>query len=541
MDEEDVEQFMMITGVEQEHVARGYLEISNGDAMQAIQLFFENPELQSSFTNQQPASASRGQGQRAIGREDASGVIHIDSDDEDVSMTNNPNHFTVPDDDSDDGGIAAVARNAQEEEDAAMARRMQEELYAQGGGGQSAMNDEVRAPIARTTEMLAAPSGFGGMGDMDDDAEAFLEQQRARAAAQRRRRAPGGVNNNPFSQSRPTVWDDPQAPAVPNSSRPGGASTERAARLADLFRPPYDLISTWTIDEARDEGKEQKKWILVNLQNSSIFQCQSLNRDIWKDEGVKNLIREHFIFLQYDKTDHMAQEYITFYFPNQSHENDDIYPHVAIVDPRTGEQVKVWSGDPFPSAAEFIGDLVEFLDRYSLAANSKNPVQQSKPKQKQVDVGRLTEEEMLQLAMQNSLENNGGASGSNVQDPDSLTKEDLEAGDKGKMAEDVASTESAFAGISSTNPHVEPIGDPKASTRIQFRHPSGRVIRRFATTDSVQRIFEWLKAEPLEGKEGMSFELRTMPAGKNLIEELDKTIDEAGLKQATVAVEFTED
>ncbi|KAI0482415.1 hypothetical protein GGR56DRAFT_619832 [Xylariaceae sp. FL0804] len=550
--DEAVGQFMGVTGVS-EHVARGYLEISNGDPEQAIMLFFENPELQASFAAPPAAAAggsastrrSRPPQQQRTGREDASGVIHIDSDDDgDIPMSDDDGGL---DDDDDDGGVAAVARNAQEEEDAAMARRLQEELYGSQGQGAPA-EDGVRAPIARTTETLMGPGP--AWAPSDDHDEEILQEMRARQRAARRNQN----SSNPFHQT-PSVWDDPFAPPVPQASRPapagagagagagpgaGPGAGARAAMLADLFRPPYDLMSHGSWDDARDEGKDERKWIMVNLQKLNIFQCQALNRDLWKHEGVRNLIKEHFIFLQYETTDPMAQDYITFYCPNQSHENDDNFPHVSIIDPRTGEQVKVWSGEPFPSATEFYGDLVEFLDRYSLAANSKNPVQKSKPKQTQVDLGRLTEEEMLELAMQNSLENNGAASATNVQDPDSLTKSQHDIG-KGKGKETEASaSESAFAQISSTNPHVEPEHNPATTTRIQFRHSEGRVVRRFAVTDPVRRMFEWLKAEPFEGKDGVPFELKAMPAGRDLIDELDKTIEEAGLKQGTVMIEFIE-
>lgn len=363
---------------------------------------------------------------------------------------------------------------------------------------------------------------------------------------------------NPFDQS-PSIWDDTSAPPILPNVRPDPTSASRAALLRDLFRPPHDLMSSATWDEARDEGKEDKKWIMVNLQDLDIFQCQVLNRDVWKDENLKALIREHFIFLQYEKRERKAQSYIQLYFPNGTHENSDNYPHVSIIDPRTGEQVKVWSGKTFPTAGEFYGELVEFLDRYSLAANSKNPVVQSKPKRQPIDIGRLTEEEMLQLAMQNSLETTGGSSGLNVQDPDMLTKSDDHT-DKGKgkatnqvvdLTDDSAlqpppessdnPAEAAFSRISATNPHLEPENNPATTTRIQFRHSGGRIIRRFAVADTVRRMYEWLKAEPFEGKEGVVFELKTMPAGADLINDLDKTIEEAGLKQGTVMIEFIED
>ncbi|KAI8957574.1 hypothetical protein F5Y11DRAFT_339185 [Daldinia sp. FL1419] len=531
--DEDVVQFMAITGISAEHVARGYLEISGGDPMQAIQLFYENPELQASFNQpgaststsaRQPTSSSASRSQALTGREDASGVIHIDSDDDDVNMGNND--FDIPDDEDD---VTAIARSAQEEEDAAMARRLQEEMYSENHGSV----DGVRAPIAQTTEMLAAPDPSWGV----------EEEREAAVAEQLRRRRAQGTSANPFNQSS-VDWFDREDNVQPRSTQATSSSTTR--RLRDLFAPPTGLVAHLPLDSARDLGKEKKKWILVNLQKMDDFRCQVLNRDHWKNEDIVSLIREHFIFLQYTLDDPLAQSYTTFYFANQAHEDENNYPHVSIVDPRTGEQVKVWSGDSFPSMAEFHSDLVEFLDRYSLAANSKNPVLKSKPKAKAVDISRLSEEEMLRMALENSLNEDGGPSGPSVQDPDELTKSNPDIGKgKGKEAEETAQTSSTsdlvFSQILSTNPHVEPENNPATTTRIQFRHAGGRIIRRFSISDPVRRIYEWLKAEPLDGKEGIPFELKAMPAGRDLIEELGKTIEEAGLKQGTVMIEFIED
>lgn len=299
-------------------------------------------------------------------------------------------------------------------------------------------------------------------------------------------------------------------------------------------------------DDVRMTGREKKKWIMVNLQDMSDFNCQAINRDIWKDEAVKNLVREHFIFLQYDKDYHDAEEYIQFYFPGQGHENPDNYPHVSIIDPRTGEQVKVWSGRPFPSAATFHAEVAEFLDRYSLEANSKNPVAKVEAKKPQtIDVDRMTEDEMLEMALKNSMAGASGGSGSsstaNLHDPDSLTKAPSPNAEEKDKATETSAEESAWSKISSTSPQEEPANDPATTTRIQFRHPTGRVIRRFNLQDPVRRIYEWLKAAPLEGRDGIEFELKKMPQGQDLIENLEATIDETGLKQGTVMIEFVEE
>lgn len=574
--DDKVAQFVELTSTN-EDTARQVLAMCAFDLERAIHMWFNDEELQRNLTTNasasfpaEPSAAPEPSSRRApapvphsihpmAGRVDERGVIHIDSDDDDIPMNevSEPDYF-------DEAGAAAeaavIARTAQEEEDAAMAKKLQEELY-QGQDVQEVDEFGVRAPLARTTETLVGPSAGGAWGpdDMEDVNSEILEQLR------RRRHPPARTRINPFTQS---IWDDPpsQAPSSSASRGPaGGASSgqgTRAQRLAELFRPPYDLISQFSWDEAREEGKEEKKWILVNLQDMTDFNCQALNRDIWKDQAVQQLVKENFIFLQYSKTDPQANQYISFYFLNQSHENPDNYPHVSIVDPRTGEQVKVWSGIPFPSAADFLTELVGFLERYSLAANSKNPVVTAKRPERVIDVDRMTEEEMLEMALQNSLATNGNNPKPNVHDPDELTKSigglpEPTGSGKGKARADAglvdltssvpaessaaAQQQSVFAGIPSDRPHVEPASDPAATTRIQFRHPTGRVIRRFNLDDSVTRIYEWLKAEPLEGKDGVEFELKGMPQGHDLIGDLGKTIAEAGLKQGTVMIEFIEE
>ncbi|KAG9250333.1 uncharacterized protein F5Z01DRAFT_666489 [Emericellopsis atlantica] len=534
MEQESISMFCGITGASTE-VAQGFLNLSNNDVSRAIELFFENPELASNVQTSVPSRPAATSGTTTT-REGSREIIQIDSDDDDIMQVDDES-------DQDDGQAAAqrAAAMAQEDEDAAMARRLQNELYGEGGGqsgGADGMGEDgVRAPIGRTTETLIAPNP--AWADEEDDGgahAAFLEQIR-------RRRAAPGRSGGPFGQR---IWDDTE----PVRGGDGEGSTH-TRRLADLFRPPYDIMErdlAW--DDVRALGKEDKRWIMVNLQDMSDFNCQALNRDIWKDEAVKELIKDHFLFLQYDKDFHDAGEYINFYFPGRTHENPDNYPHVSIIDPRTGEQVKVWSGRPFPSAATFHAEVAEFLDRYSLAANSKNPVTHAEAKKPQpIDVDRMTEDEMLEMALKNSMAGAANSSGSsstaNIYDPDSLTRQSGSASTSAaKVPEpepEPAAAESTFSKISSSNPHTEPDNDPATTTRIQFRHPTGRVIRRFNLNDPVRRIYEWLKAEPLEGKEGVEFELKKMPQGQDLIENLDATIVDQGLKQGTVMIEFIEE
>ncbi|KAF2454900.1 hypothetical protein BDY21DRAFT_399028 [Lineolata rhizophorae] len=602
MDDDLVASFTAITSADPAR-ARQYLGLTDGNLEQAIQLFFDSPNLD--FTPSEatsgaapPASATgtSSSARLSAGRTDAAGVVHIDSDDEEEASA-----------------AAARARSASAappavgdyEGDEAMARRLQEELYGESGGGGGAgagagagglgmgMGEGgVRAPMARTTETLVGNEDegmgigmeFGRPGTMNSAVmEHLFRRDRGRGGR------PGIFNQRDSS----SVWDAADENASSDSgsgsthrqslARATGGASEASAKssmLAELYRPPFDIMSRLSWEEARGEGRAGEKWLLVNVQDPSIFDCQVLNRDVWKHAEIKETVRANFIFMQWNKDEPRAMPYLQYYFHNR--DSADAYPHVAIVDPRTGEQVKVWSGRPVPAPADFLMQLHEFLARYSLKANARNPVATRKAERpKALDVDRMSEEEMLEMAMRNSLAQEGvggnaaggAAAGASAEslgprdvDPDALTREEAQAKSRAKgkgRADEVdltgeadeeamngaaaataaadddgraASAEAAaFDAIPADRPHAEPPADPARTTRVQFRHAGGRVIRRFDRGDPVRRMYEWLKAEPLEGMQGKRFEMSCL--GRNLIGEVEKGIVEAGVAGGTVMVE----
>lgn len=179
--DEKISNFAAISGASPE-VARSFLEMTNGDLERAIELFFENPDLATgvgaglsnaaaSTSRPQPAPTSN------IGRQDSAGIIHIDSDDDDDMQLDEDSD---PEVENAQAAAVQAAALAQEEEDAAMAKRLQEELYSENHGS-GAGQDDVRAPIARTTETLVAP-GWGGADEGMENA--ILEQLRRRRQQQ---------------------------------------------------------------------------------------------------------------------------------------------------------------------------------------------------------------------------------------------------------------------------------------------------------------------------------------------------------------------
>jgi hypothetical protein len=147
--DEAILNFVSITGADPQKASQ-YLHLTDNNLEQAIQLFFDSPNLDLGGTA--PAAQPR---QNADST--AQNPIQIDSDD-----------------DMDD--FEPAARHANVEDDEAMARRLQEEMY--GGAGPEG---DVRAPMARTTETLVGPGA-----DYDpEDIDAMVAER----MAQRRRAA----------------------------------------------------------------------------------------------------------------------------------------------------------------------------------------------------------------------------------------------------------------------------------------------------------------------------------------------------------------
>ncbi|KAF3102785.1 hypothetical protein TWF569_011769 [Orbilia oligospora] len=585
--EELLAQFVAITNTSSVNKAETYLRLTEWNLEQAIELFFANDGADLSSTvggtssstsaaapPPQPAAtpaASTTHHQSSLahqGRTSSDAISVDDDDDEDMETARAIAAASEPT----TGNIGGISGGNVEvyEDDEAMARRLQEELYAEPGGSGSRNAgsswreediDGVRAPMARTTETLVGPG---------DDHIRRLVEHRNRTAGRPQGRGPVGIFNQRVPDD-PMAFGDSDTQVTPAQRRralaqaTNGASnvSSRASRLAELYTPPFEIMTRADFSSARDIGKERLKWLMVNIQDSTVFDSQVLNRDIWKDPAIRSTIQENFIFLQHANDSVDGIHYINLYLNASRYVTVD-YPHIGIIDPRTGELLKSWSR--VPDKNEFLMQLHEFLERYSLDPSVKMPVQQ-KPKEKSRGVEHMTEEEMMQLALQQSL-GVGATQAENgeSEDPDLLTRKEgkqkaVGEGDLINLDEDIADAPpaaptpaepsaaepvSVFASIAKNKHHSEPPAGAPAVTRVQFRLPDGaRVVRRFTLADSVERIFEYVKADLLPeqatktGDEGLAdkeFELKCL--GKNLIDHLDVSIEEAGLKMATIMVDI---
>ena len=118
------------------------------------------------------------------------------------------------------------------------------------------------------------------------------------------------------------------------SSNAPASATFTARRLADLFRPPHGIIFNGPFEMARRSAREQGRWLLVTVHAPTDFASQAMNRDLWNSALLQSFIKENFVFVQMIVGGSEERRYKSFY------PFDDLYPHVALIDPRTGELVE---------------------------------------------------------------------------------------------------------------------------------------------------------------------------------------------------------
>lgn len=171
--------------------------------------------------------------------------------------------------------------------------------------------------------------------------EGRLQEERLKAAVM------GNVDDSINFSSKPTASTNPKENILgfSNSTQSlinqhntakqitNQPSTKPAvpSRLSELFRPPVDITFCGSFQAARDYAKEQNKWLIVNVQDMSDFNCQVLNRDIWSSDKLRAVIKKYFVFWQVaiDNTD--GHRFQVFY-------GIQVFPYVGIIDPRTGEE-----------------------------------------------------------------------------------------------------------------------------------------------------------------------------------------------------------
>ncbi|KAI8643123.1 hypothetical protein BD408DRAFT_385980 [Parasitella parasitica] len=467
MSDQDIVQFCEVTGATPSE-AMTFLEIAENDVASAISIYLENSGSQQAIVTSSSSSS----------RQEPS----------------HPDHGNVMTDEE-------------------IARQMQEQ-------------EEVRQPIAAKTDILAG-------GSVSDSYPSSIWPRRDNGSGSR----PSVFNQGDSATgsvtdflSRLNSEVTGRASSGPSTETLGSPATAKAKRLADLFRPPFDIMFCGNFENARETAKENNKWLMINVQDPTEFSCQILNRDLWSDRFVKDILNESFIFLQYTNTSADGTRYNTYYTVNG-------YPHIAIIDARTGERIRVWEKALSPT--DFMMDVTEFMEENS--ADSSSTILKRPKKAK--NISDMSEEEQLNAAIAASLNR---PSMDTVSDSPEASQMDIEPKPTNESTkvnersspikqneqqqEEELRAGSAFDGIKPVK--RDETTNIANSTRIQLKMRDGsRTIRRFLKTDPVRSIFEFVKSDVSDAA-NQQFELvfnRTQ-----LIDVLDQTIEEAGLINAAV-------
>ncbi|XP_073481727.1 UBX domain-containing protein 7 [Aquarana catesbeiana] len=242
-----------------------------------------------------------------------------------------------------------------------------EEPSTSSAGASSAhppAEDDVRAPIPQKQEILVEPEIFG---------------------APKRRRPARSIFDGFRDFQTETIRQEQEL-------RNGGVVDKKLTTLADLFRPPIDLMHKGSFETAKECGQLKNKWLMINIQNVQDFACQCLNRDIWSNDSVKSIIREHFIFWQVYHDSEEGQRYIQFYKLSD-------FPYVSILDPRTGQKMVEWQK---LDVSSFLEQITGFLGEHGqLDGLSSSPPKKRPRSESLIDA---SEDSQLEAAIRASLQ-----------------------------------------------------------------------------------------------------------------------------------------
>ncbi|RKP12481.1 hypothetical protein BJ684DRAFT_20984 [Piptocephalis cylindrospora] len=510
--DEQILQFSSITQASTE-TAKHYLEIADGKLEMAMQLFWESGGEDVAGLSRREAETVRDPALDPAPGDTSSVTAEQDGEGEEEGEK------------EDDEALAHRLQREEEEARDSRVRRSEERRNKESA---PPAEKEHRAPIAAHQDVLIGGETGESYGSMDLDHSTFNDLLAGRSTTDTSIFGSNPTRPTPFSASHPARHVEEEEDEE---------TRRRTSRLEELFRPPTELIlpGRATLDRAREVAKSEEKWILINVQDLSNFQCQILNRDVWKDPEMVELVQENFVFLQYIKGSREAVEYERFYQITGE-------PHVAILDPLTGERLREWN---FPlTLTQYLIEFESFMaseiteDEEGKEGSSAGRGSKGKQRAEGDDVNNP-------LILDNNTPPSPSSSGKRKAFSDMTEDEMLEAAlaasakeaglDSPPLREEAATSSKALLldrkeAVPVSMP-VEPPAGPDA-TRVQFRLPDGsRVVRRFLKTDPVRYLFHFIQ---LSYPDMEDFEI--IAVREALSEEMDRSLEEKQLLNAALTV-----
>jgi len=607
--DDQLSQFLAFTGSADPNVARQYLEMSGNQLEMAVSLFMDHNNGSSAGTGgaaSSSAGAMGGMGSPEVRAPDATRSMRL------VGGPPSPS-----------GGGNAAAQAALMAAVGGPNAAMMMGMMAGGGGGAAGHNHpdlmedgmantwasrDLRETVNRAASARgnrrnrssASTAGAHGGGGNDNSNDG---NQRRRTGSRSRNNDNNNQNNNDSDDEVQVVdengnivgevmeeSDDEDSYHYNESDDDdsmggsgGGANDpsmiqpnnrQNPPSLSTMFQPPTHLIHrAGGFLGAKNFAKDARRWLLVNIQSEDDFACHALNRDVWHDELVENLVREGFVFWQVSSTHPEGMTYC------QRYKVEGRYPHIAIIDPRTGSLLyrkEGWTQVNPLTAEQFVEIASDFCSRHSFdklpmparhgyasgggmaSGMGGGGVGDSLPAKRPVH--ELSEQEQLEAAIRASMQDASGEQQSDDNDEEVQVVEDNHGNVIGESIEEDSSTKSTTQDNDNNNKNDDDIDDEKEEesklspfeteilsmtvpseptttgpniARVQLRMPDGkRLVRKFDGDSPVKVIYAFmaqLESNIEDARTGKAFELKAKFPPVDLMSFVEDSISNVGL------------
>eukprot|EP00602_Paraphysomonas_sp_CaronLab_P010279 CAMPEP_0185019474 /NCGR_PEP_ID=MMETSP1103-20130426/2081_1 /TAXON_ID=36769 /ORGANISM="Paraphysomonas bandaiensis, Strain Caron Lab Isolate" /LENGTH=366 /DNA_ID=CAMNT_0027549805 /DNA_START=53 /DNA_END=1153 /DNA_ORIENTATION=+ len=298
-------------------------------------------------------------------------------------------------------------------------------------------------------------------------------------------------------------------------------SRVEASNVDWMFPPPNHLSFPRNLSEAKKAAMEDKKWILVNIQDHNEFSSHLLNRDVWTNETLVSLVRMNFLFWQRGSTSQDGQSFIGMY------QLTDL-PMVGVMDPRTGGLLFALNGVIDSGDLTFM--LVEFLDDNDLESTGAPVVRKSlmnSVHRQKIGNGKISEAESK------FSEVAGVSQTANDSSPCESLIESIE----------IVSAEPKYGDVTA-EPEEGDDGAVKVSFRLLFSPPNAPkpgsmvTVRRFMKSDLVKNMYAYVNSILPEERSNKPFDLLTSFPRSSLNSKLEMKIEDAGLANSQVIMKW---
>lgn len=117
---------------------------------------------------------------------------------------------------------------------------------------------------------------------------------------------------------------------------------EGQERRHSRFWATWTLVFSvsWFPLQTLNRGKFERRWVVVNIQCNDSFESHRLNRDVWRDESVEEILKASFLFWQRQSEHPDGVNFCRLYKISS-------FPFIGVIDPRTGRLLKRWDAKKF--------------------------------------------------------------------------------------------------------------------------------------------------------------------------------------------------